>query len=898
MLGGDTAQTFVNPTSKDAVAPAAIPWRVLLLDTKRQNPNHYLCLALEGALRRCVGVERVTSVHYGNALAAAQSPGGYNLFLAFDGEEMDEATCAKLAQLCGRSILWVTEDPYELRTNLAHAKGFDLVLTNNLASVLAYGGRARHLPLASDRAFHFQPIQAEHHPYLYDVFFAGTAWPNRVDLLRDLTNRLADVKFKIALPTNPHLPHPQIGLPKAAFNWRTPSPEFCRMANRSRITLSLHREFSASGNPALASTPGPRLFEVALAGGFQLADCRVDEIAAYYRPGEEYDTFTDAQDCERKIRQHLEDTPRREAMARAAQENTLARHLYDHRVQDILRFAAEIPGPATPVEIVPARKPNLLFVAHNTVAGAVFGGVEVVMKILSEGLREQYNVFYYVPIHPNERSIGAILYGPELVELRRFDFPLIERNSHLSCPVRERVFAQVLQDYGIDLIHYHHLIGHVPSLPLISKAYGVPATLTVYDYFLVCTNFNLLDYNQRFCRIEDRSLMACDICLHAMYNFARQSQERRRAFQERVLDACDALVFISRDTLTRCAKIFPHARLPEKSLVTDLPVPYAEPANHDSTRRWQKPYKVVSFGNFTHVKGADVLIRAFNQLRDAPFEFHLYGLLEKGYPQSLQFLQMPNVHVQGQFSPGSLQAILEDAALSLHVSIWPETFCITVAEAMHCGVVPIVSAIGAPDERVIDGVNGFKVPVDDAAALVELFCRLAHEPERMRVCHENVRLGCVHLPADHVQTMGDHYAGLLHGRENSPLAANRLIANLTLTDCGVLLERASWCGMPTLGYASTSVGKPEATHVPTAEAASGALLTDSPEQETFDGTEPANDQGKPAKGDAKDPRTGAALYAPTYVAGRFVRQAREHGLAYTLGWHVKAVKKIFGGSRR
>ena len=154
----------MNPTSNDVPAPAAPPWRVLLLDTKRQNPNHYLCLAVEDALRRSTGVEQVTSVHYGNALAAAQSPEGYNLFLAFDGEDMEEAICAKLARLCGRSILWVTEDPYELRTNLAHAKGFDLVLTNDLASVPAYGGRARHLPLASDRAMHFQPIREGGHP--------------------------------------------------------------------------------------------------------------------------------------------------------------------------------------------------------------------------------------------------------------------------------------------------------------------------------------------------------------------------------------------------------------------------------------------------------------------------------------------------------------------------------------------------------------------------------------------------------------------------------------------------------------------------------------------------------------------------------------------------------------
>ena len=871
-------------------APGNAPWRVLLLDTKRQNPNHYLFLAVEAALRRCPEVELVTKAHYGNALEAVRGASRYNLFLAFDGEDMEEAVCTRLSQRCDRSILWVTEDPYEVSTNLAHAKWFDLVLTNDLASVEAYGGHARHLPLAADREFHFQEIRGPEHPYLYDVFFAGTAWPNRVDLLRELTMRMPDVKFKIALPVNPYLPLPRIGQPKSAFNWRTPSPEFCRMANRSRITLSLHREFSASDNPARASTPGPRLFEVALAGGFQLVDRRLEEIAAYYRPGKEYDTFADAEECERKIRLYLEDAPGREAIARAAQDTTLARHLYDHRATEILRMAAAIPR-RTPVAAAPRkRKPNLLFVAHSTVANKVFGGVEVVMQILFEGLHTQYNVFCYVPVHPQDRSCGAILYGPGLIELRRFDFPVIERNSHLSCPVREQVFAQVLQDYAIDLVHYHHLIGHVPSLPLISKAYGVPATLTVYDYFPVCTNFNLLDYNRRFCHIEDRGLAACDICLNAMYNFPRHSQQRRRAFQERVLDACEALIFISRDTLTRCAKIFPHVRLAEKSLVVDLPVAYTEAANHDSPRRWQKPYKVVSFGNFTYAKGADVMIRAFDQLRDTPFEFHIYGRVDEPYTSILRALQMPNVHVQRPFAPGSLQPALEDAALSLHISIWPETFCITVAEAVHFGVVPIVSSIGAPDERITHGVNGFKIAADDPAALVDLLNQIANNPGLLRKCHENVRRQQVHMPSDHVRVMEDHYAALLKGKAEPVSASSHAAASLTLRQCGVVLGQASWCGMPTLGYLPTSVGKPVATHVPSVHDTAGALLAGSPEQGILNGASSAD--GAPRK------PGGAELYAPGYIARRFWRQARERGLAYTWNWHVNTVKKIFRGAAR
>lgn len=282
-------------------------WRVLILDTKKSNPNHYICLAMTRALAEVEGIGCVIRADYATAIREAQQ-NSCNLFIAFDGEELDRPIVERIAQACGRSVLWVTEDPYERSVNIANADLFDLVFTNDSGSVAGYGDKGVSLPLAADPRLHFHPIpeQDDDH-YLYDLFFAGTAWPNRSDFLAQLQSAIPEINLKLALPANPYIPAPKLDMDRSAYDWRTPNSEFARFANRSRSVLTLHRAFSSSGNDPVAHTPGPRFFEVALAGGFQLVDTSIAEIRVqdYYREGTEFIGFNGPADCIDKLGYYL-----------------------------------------------------------------------------------------------------------------------------------------------------------------------------------------------------------------------------------------------------------------------------------------------------------------------------------------------------------------------------------------------------------------------------------------------------------------------------------------------------------------------------------------------------------------------------------------------------------------
>src|ERR1035438_1338513 len=297
------------------------PFRFLLLDTKPKNPNHYICLAIRDALI-AAGVE-VVHARYENAIRKTIEH-NCNVFLAFDGEALHHDVCAQIASRCEVSVLWLTEDPYEGPANLEASRLFDLVYTNDRASVSRYKDKGRHLPLAGCRKYHSYEVSDEKSGKLrYDVFFLGAAWPNRVRLLNSLLEQLKRKRFKIGL--SPIGANPiDFSMPASSYLWRTSAHEFARLANRSRITLALHRDFTTARNGhSLGSTPPPRLFEAALAGTLQLYDAALAETADYFEFDREIVSYVSPADCAEKIAYYLSNPVQRDQIARAAQKKAL-----------------------------------------------------------------------------------------------------------------------------------------------------------------------------------------------------------------------------------------------------------------------------------------------------------------------------------------------------------------------------------------------------------------------------------------------------------------------------------------------------------------------------------------------------------------------------------------------
>lgn len=773
-------------------------WRILLLDTKRSNPNHYICLAIERALREHPAVDVVVKADYLVAIEAARK-NGCNLLLSFDGEELNRSIVARLQSICGTSVAWVTEDPYEQGTNKQNLDLFDLVFTNDRGSVDAYGDKGRHLPFAADQGMHFHPVPdspVEGH-YLYDLFFAGTAWPNRVQFLKELQSEIDGINLKLALPHNPYLPEFDLDLAPSAYQWRTPNSEFARFANRSRSVLTLHRVFSSSEDKAIALTPGPRLFEVALAGGTQFIDMSIKqiEVEQYFREGTEFVGFRTAEECIEKLRYYLRNEEERLRIARAAQQRARSEHLYLHRVGallgEVLQLASKMEsGVMAPS---PPRRRKVLFVTHNIMGVEPYGGVEVYQETLRKEMGDQFEFLFYTLDRGHASQRRYVLFDENLKYLEDHECASVVNDAHLVCDERESLLASILIRHGVDMVHFQHLIGHTPSLLYIPSVLGIPSMLSLHDYYGMCNRFNLIDYKGRYCDIPKLPKSVCDVCLNAGDGLAVGSQARRRAFFGRALEQVDVLHANTEGVANTFKSIYPHSVTDDRVRVFGVPMPRSTSITQRAKPQ-EGPLKVAILGNFTRNKGADEIIHAFNQLRNDDVKFTIFGQVASPYNEILSALSLPNVHVHGAYTAGSLAETLAGFSLSLHYSIWPETYCITLSEAWQAGLVPVVADTGALGERVIEGVNGFKLPPVQAGALVDLFRRLLYSPHLV----EKVRAG---LTKDLYVEAGSHAAWLgavyreLMERKPSP-ASDRPRSHsgrgLTLSELGIQLNHPTW----------------------------------------------------------------------------------------------------------
>ncbi len=130
-------------------------------------------------------------------------------------------------------------------------------------------------------------------------------------------------------------------------------------------------------------------------------------------------------------------------------------------------------------------------------------------------------------------------------------------------------------------------------------------------------------------------------------------------------------------------------------------------------------------------KGADDLIRAVAQLRDAFPTLHLVAVGGgDDLPRLKQIASDLKVSDAVHFLEGISRRELAACYSRADVFALPSTgegFGFVFLEAMAFGKPVVGAAAGGPTDLIEDGVNGFLVPPHDPQALVETLARLLHD---------------------------------------------------------------------------------------------------------------------------------------------------------------------------
>jgi glycosyltransferase involved in cell wall biosynthesis len=167
------------------------------------------------------------------------------------------------------------------------------------------------------------------------------------------------------------------------------------------------------------------------------------------------------------------------------------------------------------------------------------------------------------------------------------------------------------------------------------------------------------------------------------------------------------------------------------------------PLERDTVR--QDGLRVVMLGRLEPIKGVDLLVRALEELPNAPITLDIYGIMqsesETSFARQLRqwIVKDKRIRLLPPVPHAQVIPLLQHYDLLAVPSQWFETGPLVVLEAFAAGIPVLGSDLGGIAEKVIDGVNGMLVHSLDANAWRQALHSLSQDRtivERMRA---NVR---------------------------------------------------------------------------------------------------------------------------------------------------------------
>ena len=789
--------------------------RLLIYDTEMRTANGYLTRAVAIAAGKLLGSSNVLLCDHAEVVVQAAS-GAWDGLLAIGGAGADRNLMAALMELPIPRVLWTTEDPYERRLLERAEPAFHAIFSNE-ESCEAASPHTSFLPLAAEPELHYRPVREHDTAYDYDLTFVGTAWPNRVaSLERILAELSGDLNVFLCLPWNRHIPEPRVQGLGVVPQLRLDIADLCDIWNRSRVVLTIGREFalaSKGGHQVRGVSPPPRMYETALAGGRQIfLGGRWMQLPGSYP--ELIPVVDEESAAASLIREYLADPDARIAAALAAQNHTLAHHTYEQRLRIVIERlsalqqeqrgqALQLPGVRTSGRIHQTSSsmtacspmPGVLHVAHNLLGLRRSGGTELYVDLLASWQQRTWPARTVLALAPKDSirlALMAYRQGrPELIETIKTG-PISRFSS--SHQKYERAFCQIITTHGIGVVHIHHLMGLPLSLPLFARALGCRVVMTLHDFHFLCHRYTLLRPDGLFCKVHEHPdhRLLCRICLQAS-GLDGESRNRRLEISRRSIAAADRVLANTSSSAAIACGVYPE--IADRIEVLEMLTPHL--AELDSGRSSRPsgiartgPLRVGVIGNAVHHKGLSTLVEVIRASQDMPLEFHILGAtLELDQALGKVGLHRHRHHV-ATYQHGYTRSQLIEALNSLHVALflstWPETYHISVGEAMRMGVVPIATDLGAHRDRIQHGVNGLLVSPNNSHAVLKVLEGL--ERDRLRLETYSRAASCVPLveTEQHGRMIEVAYDQLRPWRRGSKEGASlRLDTQLDLAALGV-----------------------------------------------------------------------------------------------------------------
>lgn len=669
--------------------------KLFVLNSKPSDPNGYIYQALVRALVQEASIE-VIAIGPGE-LAQVRNFPEEQCLLIYGGEELNKLKGQPWPEKFGRRAIWYTEDPYEIEINRGTSSGFHCIFTNDSGSVDKYED-AIHLPLAVESSFYEEKRSENGDASI--IFFSGTAWPNRKELIHWISHKW-DTKGKadFHLVKNEFVEEASSTVGEEELTYSSPIAitEFVQRARNSLCTLVIGRDFSGSGQHLYARSPGPRLFEAGITGSCQVVhSSEIPDMPADLIEDKHYIRFSTREQL-LEILDEAERAPSKFAIIGANMAKQIrANHTFKNRADFIIRHILSLGFKPTSTQA--PRRLRCLFVSHEqTRPGFNHGGAGLCLdKIIADAPKEaEIQILCRSGDSAGQYEIRD-RYGKLTGRISCKSRVDIANTDHLEL---EKEFQRLLETFKPDIVHINHLLGFAPALIPLSRRIGARVSVTLHDYFTICDSWNLLNAENTFCGIDQFYFQGCEDCCRKRLGSSRHTDwlQRRVAMSEALAHA-HSVIFPSQSALDQHRTVFPH--LPASIVIapTVQSPDQGIDVNDETHVSGNSKLTVLVPGNLAINKGYFYLKQIIEDIDSLGLSIHfrILGRVDRWIEEVLRTYNC--IEFMGAYSAQDFNEKSKGSDLALFLSPWPETYCITFDEWKNTGRAALFFQLGALGE--------------------------------------------------------------------------------------------------------------------------------------------------------------------------------------------------------
>lgn len=268
---------------------------------------------------------------------------------------------------------------------------------------------------------------------------------------------------------------------------------------------------------------------------------------------------------------------------------------------------------------------------------------------------------------------------------------------------RLRDLLRALPIERVEIQHFLHLDARVIETV---RELSAPYDIFIHDYTWICPRVTLTDGNGRYC--GEPAVKTCERCIKRNGSALKEtlSVASLRARSRRWISQAHEVFVPSSDTASRIRKYV------DRSTITVRPNSSPSVSHRPCVATRQRDViRIGLIGAIGTHKGYRRLLECARDAkkRNLPLEFVVIGYTENDAP----LLATGRVFVTGRYGEGEAAHLLrrEDPDVAWFPSVWPETWCYTLDEALNAAL-PIVSFdIGAMAERLRHLKNATLLPL-------------------------------------------------------------------------------------------------------------------------------------------------------------------------------------------